>query len=160
MLSGSICLVHCVRSSTLLLQCLSVHAPLDRKPFLWLSRLFRNWAAQCLGCLSIGILPRVLGEASLQVEECNPKGEPMNFCGRLMLESGAMRLCSSASPSSHVTDLGCACCRRDPLASASLWRGADKRLPLCLYSLLVNFHSCLWPVPGITLHICLTLFLL
>lgn len=97
-LFGSICLVHCVRSSTLLLQCLSVRAPLDRKSFLWLSRLFRTWAAQSLGCLSVGILPRALEEASLQVAECNLKGELMNFCGRLMLESGAMRLCSSASP--------------------------------------------------------------
>lgn len=96
--SPPICLVHCVRSSTLFLQCLSVRAPLDRKPFLWLSRLCRTWAAQYLRCLSVGILPRALEEASLQVEDGNPKKELMNFCGKLMLESGAMCLCSSASP--------------------------------------------------------------
>lgn len=72
--------------------------------------------------------------------------------GRLTSGGGApvfVVICLSSGP---LTDLGC--------AYADVWRGADRWLPLCLYFLLVNFHSILQPVPEIIFHICVTPFLL
>lgn len=108
--SPPICLVHCIRSSTLFLQCLSVHAPLERKPFLWLSKLFRTWAAQYLRCLSVGILPRALEESSLRQSERGAH----EFLWKIDAGKWSYVFVFISLSSSHVTNLGCACCRETP----------------------------------------------